>query len=636
MTKLKNLFQPIMIGNVEVRNRIEFAPVTDNYGINDYVTERMKAFYEERAKGGAGLINIGFFTVNYPHNPLGIGMYDDKFIPGIRELTDVCHSHGAKVGVELNFEENLAKKPGGPFELIGPSDVVVRKGKPKPRPLTIEEIEQIVDEYGEAARRAREGGFDTIHLIAHAGYPLSQFFSPLTNKRTDKYGGSFENRMRIILEIIESIKKKAGRDCTITCRIGGQDFIPGGNTLDDTVKIAQLLESAGVAMLNVTTGWHDANVPFIPYYVPKGNWVFMAERIKKSVNIPVVTGTRILDPILADQIIGEGKADLVYMARPLIADPYLPQKAMEGRFDEIVPCTSCCLCFDKWAETKPICCQVNARAGYELERNIVPTDKPKKVFIIGGGPAGLEAARVAALRGHIVTLFEKDDTLGGALKAAAAAPGKDGDKDLRQYLCKAIQRVGVEVRLNTLVNADLVATENPSTVVVATGGLPIIPAIPGVDGKNVALAVDVLTGKKTVGDKVAVVGGGMVGCETTDFLREKGKEVTIVEMQEKIAVDVGRTIKWVIRQRLNNIGVKIVTGAQAEEITDRGLRVKRNGVSEVIAADSVVLALGFKENDKPYKELEDKVPELYQIGDCAQRGKIAEAIESGFVVGTRI
>ena len=337
MTKLKNLFQPIMIGNVEVRNRIEFAPVTDNYGIDDYVTPRMKAFYEERAKGGAGLINIGFFTVNYPHNPLGIGLYDDKFIPSIKELTSACQKHGAKVGVEINFEENLARKPGGPFEPIGPSAVTVRHGKPTPRPLTIEEIEEIVDQYGEAARRSREGGFDTVHIIAHAGYPLSQFFSPLTNKRTDKYGGSFENRTRIILEIIESIKKKAGSDFPITARIGGQDFIPGGNTFEDNIKIAQLLEKAGVKLLNVTTGWHDANTPFIPYFVPKGNWLFMAERVKKNDNIPVVTGTRILEPIFADKVIGEESRYGLF----------LPQKAMEGRFDEMYPafpaaCVSIC------------------------------------------------------------------------------------------------------------------------------------------------------------------------------------------------------------------------------------------------------------------------------------------------------
>lgn len=636
MIKLKNLFSPIMIGNVEIRNRIELAPVTDNYGVDDLVTERMKAFYEERAMGGAGLINVGFFTVNYPPNPLGVGMYDDKCIPGLRELAEVCHEHGAKIGVELNFEEYYANKKGGPFELVGPSAVAVRKGKPVPRELTIEEIEQVVSQYGDAARRAREGGIDICHLIAHAGYPLSQFFSPLTNKRTDKYGGSFENRTRIIVEIIESIKKKAGNDYTITCRIGGQDFVPGGSTYEDNIKLAKLLESVGVAMLNVTTGWHDANVPFIPYYVPKGNWIYMAERVKQNVNIPVVTGTRILDPVLADKIIGEGKADLVYFARSLIADAYFPKKAMEGRFDEIVPCTSCCHCFDRWAETKPVTCQVNARAGYELVRSIVRTNIPKKVFVIGGGPSGMEAARVAALRGHQVTLFEKDKELGGALRAASAAPFKDGYEDLRQYLIKAIEKAGVEVKSSTEVDAEMVMAAKPDEVIIATGGVAVVPAIPGAEGNNVVTAVDLLINKLEVGKKVVVIGGGMVGCEAADYLHDQGREVVLVEMLGKIAVDVGRTLKWVVRQRMNSLGIKIVTSARAQEITDKGVQVLSGGSTHFYEADSVVLAVGTKGNNKLAGELAGKVKSMHKIGDCVESAKVAEAIESGFLVGSEI
>jgi 2,4-dienoyl-CoA reductase (NADPH2) len=226
MPELKHLLSPIKIGKLELKNRVEFAPVTDNFAIDDYVTDRMIKFYEDRAKGGVGLINIGYFTVNYPHNPLGIGMYDDKFIPGIRKLTDACHAHGAKVGVELAFEENYAKRRGGPFEYIGPSDVATRAGKTKPRPLTTDEVEEIVEQFGDAARRAVEGGFDLIHILGSAGYPIAQFASPLTNRRTDKYGGSFEKRMRLHSEIIQSIKKKAGDDCIISWRMGARTSCP--------------------------------------------------------------------------------------------------------------------------------------------------------------------------------------------------------------------------------------------------------------------------------------------------------------------------------------------------------------------------------------------------------------------------
>lgn len=633
MQQLKHLLSPIKIGKMELKNRVEFAPVTDNFGIDDYVTDRMIKFYEDRAKGGVGLINIGFFTVNYPHNPLGIGMYDDKFIPGIRKLTDACHAYGAKVGVELTFEENYARKRGGPFEPIGPSAIGTRQGRPVPRALTIAEIEEIVEQFGDSARRSVEGGFDAVHILGSAGYPLAQFASPLTNKRTDKYGGSFEKRMRIHKEIIESMKKKAGNDLIITWRMGGQDFMPGGNTLDDSVKIAQFFEKQGVKLLNVTTGWHDSSQPFIQYFVPKANWIFMGERIRKNINIPVIVGTRIVDPIMADKIIGEGRADMIYLARPLIADAELINKAKEGRFDDIVPCTSCCLCFDAWSRTEPIYCQVNARAGRELELNITPAKKQKKVFVVGSGPGGMEAARVAGLRGHKVTLFEKSDKLGGALNAAGAPSVKDGVGYFRDYLIKQMKKGDIEIKLNTEVDNAIIEKERPDSVIVATGATPIIPEIPGVTGKNVVLAADVLTGKKSVGNKVVIVGGGMVGCEVADFLHEeKGKtDITILEMLPKVAIDVGPTLRWVFRKRLNDFKIKIKTNARVSEITDRGVASVCGGATEVFDADTVIIAVGYEPSNKLAREIEGKAGvSVRLVGDCDKIARIAEAVESGF------
>jgi len=639
MSRLRNLLSPIKIGTMELKNRVEFAPVTDNYGIDDYVTDRMIKFYEDRAKGGVGLINIGYFTVNYPHNPLGIGMYDDKFIPGIRKLTAACHAHGAKVGVELVFEENYAKWRAGPFEYIGPSDVATREGKPRPRPLTIDEIEEIVEQFGDAARRAVEGGFDCIHILGSAGYPIAQFASPLTNRRTDKYGGSFEKRMHLATEIIQSIKKKAGDDTIITWRMGGQDFMSGGNTLEDSVKIAQWLEKQGVALINVTTGWHDSGVPFIQYFVPKGNWIFMGQHIRKSINIPVVVGTRILDPIMADKIIGEGKADMIYMARPLIADAELINKAKEGRFDDIVPCTSCCLCFDAWSRTEPIYCQVNARAGRELELNLVPADKPKKVFVVGGGPAGMEAARVASLRGHEVTLFEKSDRLGGALYAAGASKVKDAIGYFREYLVRQIKKAGVDVRVNTEADNSLIERERPDEVIVATGAVPVIPQIPGVNGSNVVLAADVLTGKKSVGDKVVILGGGMVGCEVADFLHEDAgkKDLTILEMLPKVAMDVGPTLRWVVRKRLKDFEICIKAAVTVTEITPHGVFTMCGGSTEFLAADSIVIAVGHEPSDKLARQIEGKAGVSARlVGDCDKVATIAEAVESGFRAGLQV
>jgi 2,4-dienoyl-CoA reductase (NADPH2) len=639
MPQLKYLLSPIKIGKMELKNRVEFAPVTDNFGIEDYVTDRMIKFYEDRAKGGVGLINIGFFTVNYPHNPLGIGMYDDRFIPGIRKLTAACHAYDAKVGVELIFEENYARKRGGPFEPIGPSAIGTRQGKPVPRALTIAEIEEIVEQFGDSARRSVEGGFDAVHILGSAGYPLAQFASPLTNQRTDKYGGSFEKRMRIHTEIIQSMKKAAGDDLVITWRMGGQDFMPGGNTLDDSVKIARYLEKQGVKLLNVTTGWHDSGQPFIQYFVPKANWIFMGECIRKNVNIPVIVGTRILDPIMADKIIADGKADMVYLARPLIADADLINKAAEGRFDDIVPCTSCCLCFDAWSRTEPIYCQVNARAGRELELNITPAKQKKKVFVVGSGPGGMEAARVAGLRGHKVTLFEKSDKLGGALHAAGAPSVKDGIGYFRDYLIRQMKREGIEIKLNTEVDNSIIEKERPDAVIVATGATPIIPDIPGITGKNVVMAADVLTGKKSVGSKVVIVGGGMVGCEVADFLHEeKGKtDITILEMLPKVAIEVGPTLRWVVRKRLNEFKIKIKTNARISEITVRGVTSVCAAATEVFDADTVVIAAGYEPCDKLARAIEGKAGVSVQVvGDCDKVAKIAEAVESGFRAALKV
>ena len=468
---------------------------------------------------------------------------------------------------------------------------------------------------------------------------MAQFASPLTNQRTDKYGGSFEKRLRIHTEIIEEMRKKAGDDLVVTWRMGGQDFMPGGNTLEDTVKIAQYLEKQGVDLFNITTGWHDSSQPFIQYFVPKANWIFMGEQVKKNVNIPVIVGTRVVDPRMADRIIAEGRADMVYFARPLIADADLINKAAEGRFDDIVPCTSCCLCFDAWSRTEPIYCQVNARAGRELELNITPAEKKKKVFVVGGGPGGMEAARVARQRGHDVTLFEKSEKLGGALDAAGGPRVKDGILWFRDYQARQLIKEGVEIKLNTEVDNAIIEKEHPDAVIVATGSNPKIPDIPGIKGDNVVIAADVLTGVKSVGDKVVIIGGGMVGCEVADYLcSEKGKtDITLLEMLPKIATDVGPTIRWVVRKRIQDFKVKVKTNARVTEITDKGVKSVCGCDAEIIGADTVVIATGHESNDKLARAIEGKAGVTVEvIGDSLKVGTIVDAVEGGFKAGLKI
>ena len=640
MSQLRKLFEPIKIGEMELKNRIVMPAILLGLGADGRVTDRFNDFYAERARGGVGLIVIGLVPPIYfgPFLPGVVGAYSDELIPGLRDFANLMHEYGAKVAMQISVLGFLAKEDGSP-EMVGPSDITVerRPDAPKPRPLTVEEIRWIVEAYGDGARRAREAGFDSVEVNAIAGTGLvSHFLSAHTNKRTDGYGGDIENRSRFLMECVESIKQKAGKDYPLLCRVSGADFMEGGNTLEDTKIVAPMMQRAGVHAINVSTGWHEAPVPFIQMAVPRANWIYLAEGIKQVVNIPIIGGTRIPDPRLAEQILSEGRVDMVYIARPLIADPEWPNKAREGRFDDIRPCIACSLCFDGLTETSGIRCSVNARAGREAEYNIEPAKQPKKVLVIGGGPSGMEAARVAALRGHEVVLADTRDQLGGQLLVAILPPHKEELGYLTTYLIGQMEKLGVKVRIGEEVTVKTVEELKPDVVIVATGATPIVPDIPGIDGRNVATAIDVLTGHREVSETVAIVGGGLVGCDTAEFLAEKGKKVTILEMLGRIGADIGRTTRWVTMQRLRSLGVKMERNAKVEEITDKGVRVSRDGGSDFFEADSVVLAVGMEPNRQLTRELEGKVKALHVIGDSAEPGKITEAIESGLRVAREI
>lgn len=371
--------------------------------------------------------------------------------------------------------------------------------------------------------------------------------------------------------------------------------------------------------------------------VPRGAFVYLAHGIKEVVNIPVATNIRINDPLLAEQILAEGKADLIAMGTPLVADPDLPNKAREGRLEDIRMCTACCHCWDTLDRGDPISCSVNASAGREAEYAIVPTKKAKKVFVIGGGPAGMEAARVAAVRGHQVTLFERKNKLGGQLLYAVLPPYKEEWNTFIKYLRTQLRKLRVNVKLNEECTVRIVDEAKPDALIVATGAIPLVPDVPGVDGTNVNTAIEVLTGSKTVGQNVVIIGGGSIGCETAEFLLQMGKRVTILEMLDHIGTDIGTRNRWIVIDRLSATGVRLETNAQAKEITSKGVKVTRTGrYREFFEADSVVIAAGMKAVDKLTKELEGKVSSLYQVGDCTQPGKVREAIVSGFQAALQI
>ena len=632
MNALRNLFKPIKIGELEIRNRIVMAPFggAGGFAKDGTVNERVKAFYRERARGGVGLIMMGFLPIidTEMMMPGALRISSDEFIPGLRELTDTIHAEGAKVGVQLSFYGWWQRR--GELEEVSPSDVIFsrsRDAKP-PRPLTLEEIEELIQDFAEGTRRARDAGFDIVEYHASTGAIIGQFLSPLTNRRSDGYGGDLEGRMRFFLEIIDAGRKKVSSDYALIARISGSDFMEGGHTLEDVKVIAPILERVGLQALHVTTGWHEAPVPFIQMVVPRGAWVYLGEAVKKVVDIPVIGGTRINDPILADEVIAQGKLDMVYMGRPLIADPELPNKAKDGLFEDICPCIACSHCFDGAAQA--IECSVNPRAGRELEYTVEPTKAARRVYVIGGGPGGIEAAIIASQRGHRVTLYDRGETLGGKLLVASLPPHKDEIPYYTRYLVRQLEKSGAEVRFNTEATAQSIVDAKPDAVVVATGGAPIIPNIPGVGGDNVVTAEDVLTGRKEVGDRVIIVGGGLIGCETADFLSERGKQVTILEMLHRIGNDIGPTTRWTVIQRLRAAQVRMETGARVVDITERGTMVDRDGATELIEGDSVVLAVGMQSENRLAKELEGKVPELHVVGDAAEPRRIVNAVYEGF------
>jgi 2,4-dienoyl-CoA reductase (NADPH2) len=680
---LKKLFEPIKVGNMVLKNRIKFSAITIGMGEDGYVSEQIKAFYAERAKGGVGFVGIACTATRGIQDP-DLGLYDDRFIPGLKELVEVIHKYEAKVCAQTGVGYSWAFG-GGPVECVSPSGITVsgRPGTPfrlggplepiMPRALSREEIHQMVEAYGDAARRAKEAGFDAVELIAAAGYVISQFMSPLTNKRTDEYGGSLENRMRFFVEIIENIKRKTGEDYPITCRLSGSDLMdPKGYDLEDTKRMARILEKVGISQIDVLAGWHTAPVAMIQTQVPQGFWVYLAEGVKGEVHIPIAAGTQIQDVRIAEQTLAQGKADMVYMARGLIADPDLPNKAKEGRLRDIRPCINCCRCFEA-VDKPPVHCSVNPRVAREAQ---FPFERlsanSKKVVVVGGGPAGMEASQMASLRGHRVALCEQNPRLGGALLLASITNWRLGP--VLKYMTREIRKLPIEVKLNTRLTPQLVEKMKPDVVVVAVGGEFPVWEAPGQANDIILDRNDIqaiLAGhpikkgglrKKLVSllagffvryfynpsvlrsllkfnfpfkKRVVILGGNYAGCELAETLAKRGKKVTIIEESGRVGSDIGTTHRWVFMRNLKDAGVKTITNAKLVEITNRGVRINHTGSKEFVEADTLV-KVGVAINTKLSHELEGKVPVLYCVGDCNEQGLLMEAITSGFLAGQKV
>ena len=669
MAKLKRLFQPITVGEIKLENRLVMLGMAVCYAEDGKPTERWKNFYIERAKGGVGLIitSCNPFPRGFPNL---LNIYDDKFIPGLREAVEVVHSYHVPIVAQLTVMHELALSEDIPPELVGPSAIAVRPKADVPRELTVEEIQQIVEYYGEAARRAREAGFDGVELLFGVGNIPSRFMSPRANQRQDEYGGSFENRMRFPLEVMANIKRKAGEDYTILFRYSADEFIEGGYDLEGGKQIGRVMEEAGVDCLNLQVGWHDTPFPLVHKEVPLGHWVYLAAGIKGTVNIPVITTYRLSgDPFVAERALAEEKADLIGMARAFIADPEFANKAREGRLSQIRYCLVCCRCIDQGvARQEPVdICSVNARMGQDLETTIEPVSVPKRILVVGGGPAGMEAARVAAMRGHKVMLYDRGHRLGGSQVIGAILNREN--KKLTNYLAGQIRNLGVEVRLKTEVTPSLIREIKPDTVVLAVGGIAVTPDVP-ISGNSVMNIDDIrglTSGHSSVrgtlwrlasivmryfyntslirwglklrfpfGKKVVSIGGGLAGCELAEVLAGKEKKVTIVEESKRIGTDIGPATRFVSMMNLAKLGVKIETEAKVTRIASNGVEFDRAGSTGFAEADSVVLATGLKANNELAQQLEGMGLAVYSIGDCVNPQKIAEAVKAGYRLGIRL
>ncbi len=631
------VFTPFTVKNLTLKNRIVLPPMATRYTTTSgEVTPRLIAYHRERTAGGVGL-NIMEFTGpdvrrRHPHQA---GIYDDALILGLTALVKAVHEAGGKIAIQLAHAGRRTRsamtnglRPWAP-------SAIPELGGEVPYEMSQSQIDYMEDCFMQAARRAKQAGFDAIEIHCAHGYLIHQFLSPLSNRRTDKYGGSLENRARFSLEILAQAREAVGDDFPIFCRISGDEFLEGGATLADGKEYAKLLEKAGADIIHVSAGVLESTERTIPPQAqPRGCNIGLAAAIKQSVNIPVIGAGRIKTLQEADALLREKKVDLVAMGRALIADPELMNKTQVG--GNIRPCIACNQgCIDRLYASLAITCVVNARTGREYElRSLEKALVSKKIAVIGGGPGGMEFARVAAERGHKITLFEKEAELGGKFRIAAIAPKKGEISEFVQYQSRALKELGVEIKTGAAIALeDLSKLSDFDEIVIAAGGDPV--RLPAKEGQsNVSLAEDVLENKVVLGSKVVVVGGGMVGCETADWLAQSGKQVIILEQLPLFATDVEIRTRKMLLQRLAAQKVDMICNAKAEQFNKDKVVCSQGGVEFTIeGVDNIVLALGYKPNGA---FLQAQSSRIHKLGDCVEPRKAMAAIHEGFLLGTRI
>jgi mycofactocin system FadH/OYE family oxidoreductase 2 len=652
MERYQYLFTPLKIGPMTVPNRIMMNAHAHRFHSSTSVpNERAMRYYVTRAKGGVGLIIMPYGGVApYTTVPRLVATQDDNAIPAFAAMAKAIHEYDVRVVLQLHHTGKYASPRAYGGAALAPSPIMggilpasFLGAHEMPHQMDSDEIKGIVQAYGSAAYRMREAGYDGVEISAVISFLLGSFMSPATNKRTDEYGGSLENRLRLPLEVIDAVRAAVGSDFVVGMRMDGDEYIEGGLTLDDTKVIAQKLEATGkLDYLNIAAGAYPTpHVP--PMYFPLGPFAYLAAGIKEVVSLPVFCGGRINDPIQAETILANNQADMIGMTRPLIADPELPNKARQGQLDEIRKCIACNdACWPPLFEsTVPLTCAINPEAGREAELALKPASQKKRVMVIGGGAAGLEVARVAALRGHKVALYDKEQQLGGQLNIVAKAPGRADFAEVVRYYTFQMESLNVELHLGTEVTADMVKAENPEAVVVATGSLPTKPKLLGSDKVRVVEIREVIEEKVGVGNNVVVVDEEyhMQPLEVSDFLADRGAKVELLTETLFAGSQVDESTLVAIYDRLLGKGVIITPLTKLKEIkgdTVIVFNVFTKAERERQGIDTVVIASGGEANDSLYRSLKGQVKELYAIGQCLSPRKLRDSIGDGARVGRQI
>lgn len=664
MSLYPTLLSPLDLGFTTLPNRVLMGSMHIGLEEAERGFERMAAFYAERARGGVGLIVTGGIAPSERacSFPGGAKMTTEAEAEQHREITSAVHAAGGRIAMQILHFGRYAHHP----DLVAPSALKAPISGFTPNALTDDQVEETIEEFVRAAGLARLAGYDGVEIMGSEGYLINEFIVSATNHRTDRWGGSYENRMRLPVEIVRRVRERVGDDFILIYRLSMLDLVPGGSTLEEVVTLAKEIEAAGATIINTGIGWHEARIPTIATSVPRGAFSWVTEKVRGAVSVPLVTSNRINTPEVAEEILASGRADLVSMARPFLADPEFVAKAAAGRADAINTCIGCNqACLDHIFSLRITSCLVNPRACHETELVLSPTRTRKRVAVVGAGPAGLACSVTAAERGHAVTLFDTADEIGGQLNVARRVPGKEEFDETLRYFRTRLAELDVEVRLST--RADTGTLDGYDEIVLATGVEPRTPAIPGTDHPNVVSYLDVLRDGAPVGDRVAIVGAGGIGFDVAEFLTDGGdgasldadtffrqwgvdtsyaergglrtperpkspRTVHLVQRRTtKVGAGLGKTTGWIHRTELRHRGVEMIAGASYDLIDDEGLHLTVDGERRVLPVDTVVLCAGQEPRRELYEELRAGAVPVHLIGgaDVAAELDAKRAIRQG-------